>query len=110
MSLITNPSFELNIYQLHKILDLNKESSMSNHIMYSNTPKFTGRHVPIEEISRATGRSCSFLREGLKMGFLKFGYACKKESAQVYSFYCPDKLVWEELGYFNENPTGDSEL
>ena len=77
---------------------------MSNNVNYSNMPRFTGRHVPIEEISKATGKSCTFLREGLKQGFLKFGYACKRPDQQNYSFYCPDKLVWEELGYFNENP------
>lgn len=73
-------------------------------IIYADTPKFTGRNVPIEEIAQATGKSSAFLREGLKQGFLNFGFACKKEKAQNFSFYCPDKLVWEELGYFNENP------
>lgn len=73
-------------------------------IIYTDTPKFTGRNVPIEEIAQATGKSSAFLREGLKQGFLNFEFACKKEKAQNFSFYCPDKLVWEELGYFNENP------
>ncbi|AMC93085.1 flagellar hook-length control protein [Erysipelothrix larvae] len=83
---------------------------MSNKIMYANTPSFTGRHVPIEEIAKATSRSRAFLREGLKQGFLKFGYACKKNDSQVFSFYCPDKLVWEELGYFNDKPEGGNKL
>ena len=75
-------------------------------VYYANTPKFTGRNVPIEEIARATGKSGAFLREGLKQGFLKFGFACKRENATQYSFYCPDKLVWEELGYFKEVTEG----
>lgn len=73
-------------------------------IIYADTPKFTGRNVPIEKIAQTTGKSNAFLREGLKQGFLNFGFACKKEKAQNFRFYCPDKLVWEELGYFNENP------
>ena len=72
--------------------------------VYTNTPKFTGRNVPIDEIARATGKSSAFLREGLKQGFLNFGFACKRKNAHNFSFYCPDKLVWEELGYFNDNP------
>ena len=87
-----------------------KEVPMSKNVVYANMPKFTGRHVPIEEISKATGKSCMFLREGLKQGFLKFGYACKKPEQQNYSFYCPDKLVWEELGYFNDAPQEGFEL
>ena len=33
---------------------------------YLDTPKFTGRNVPIEEIAKATGKSACFLRETLK--------------------------------------------
>ncbi len=71
-------------------------------IFYENPPKFTGRNVSIQELVNATGKSSDFLREGLKQGFLTFGFACKREGSQHYSFYCPDKLVWEELGYFKE--------
>lgn len=71
---------------------------------YIVTPKFTGRNVTIEEIAQGTGKSAGFLREALKQGIMHFGYAIKKENSHNYSFYCPDKLVWEELGYFNENP------
>ena len=70
---------------------------------YLETPKFTGRNVPIEEIAKATGKSLCFLREALKQGIMHFGYAFRKDGAKNYSFYCPDKLVWEELGYFIEN-------
>lgn len=71
---------------------------------YLETPKFTGRNVPIEEIARATGKSACFLREALKKEIMHFGYAFRKDGSKNYTFYCPDKLVWEELGYFNENP------
>lgn len=30
---------------------------------YLDTPKFTGRNVPIEEIAKTTGKSACFLRE-----------------------------------------------
>lgn len=80
---------------------------MSN-IVYEHTPKFTGRHVPIEEIAAATGKSAAFLREALKRGIMNFGVAYKKDNGSNYKFYCPDKKVWEELGYFNENPGGQS--
>lgn len=75
---------------------------MSNKIMYATTHQ-TLQEDMSEEIAKAI-RSSAFLREGLKQGFLKFGYACKKDDSQVFSFYCPDKLVWEEIGYFNNKP------
>ena len=37
-------------------------------------PPFTGRNVPLAEIARATGKSVSFLKRGLKSGVLGFGY------------------------------------
>jgi hypothetical protein len=52
-------------------------------IIYADTPKFTGRNVPIEEIAQATGKSSAFLREGLKQGFLNFGFACKKKKRKT---------------------------
>ena len=71
---------------------------------YLDTPKFTGRNVPIEEIAKTTGKSACFLWEALKKEIMHFGYAFRKDGSKNYTFYCPDKLVWEELGYFNENP------
>lgn len=70
--------------------------------MYDNKPKFTGRNVSIAEIAAATGKSQQFIRIGLQKGILKFGYAYKVSSEKVYSYYCPDKLVWEQTGYFRD--------
>jgi hypothetical protein len=67
-------------------------------------PAFTGRNVPIPEIAKATGKDASYLRIGLQQGFLTFGTAYKKPGSSIYNYYCPDKKVWEELGYFNPNP------
>jgi len=70
-------------------------------------PKFTGRNVPLMEIAQATGKSAQFFRVGLQRGILKFGFAFKNDGSNEYSYYCPDKKVWEELGYFAEAvPTG----
>ena len=75
-----------------------------NNVVYDKTPEFTGRNVPIEEIAAGVGKSAAFLREGIKRGVLKFGFAIQSTGKTSYSFYCPDKLVWEQLGYFNPNP------
>ena len=61
-------------------------------------PAFTGRNVPIKEIASAIG----YVRLGLQQGILKFGSAIKVGNSNEYSYYCPDKRVWEETGYFNK--------
>ena len=65
-------------------------------------PPFSGRNVPIDEIAKATHKSAQYIRVGLQMGALPFGYAIKREGSSEYSYFCPDKKVWEEIGYFNE--------
>ena len=40
------------------------------------------------------------VRIGLQQGILKFGYAIKLENSNEYNYYCPDRKVWEEIGYF----------
>ena len=65
-------------------------------------PKFTGRNVPIAEIARAIGKDAQFVRIGLQQGILKFGIAIKVGSSSEYSYFCPDKKVWEETGYFRD--------
>lgn len=73
---------------------------MKGGLHMNNMPNFTGRNVPIEEIAAATGKSQQFIRIGLQKGILKFGFAYKLNSDRVHSYYCPDKLVWEQTGYF----------
>ncbi len=65
-------------------------------------PKFTGRNVPIIEISKATGKDPQFIRLGLQRGIFKFGYAFKNNNSLEYNYFCPDKQVWEKIGYFRE--------
>ena len=74
------------------------------NIKASVYPCFTGRDVPLTELSKATGRSVQFLSRGLREGVFDFGYAVKSESGNQYSYFCPDKLVWEKIGYFNPEP------
>ena len=65
-------------------------------------PKFTGRNVPITEIAKAIGKDAQYVRVGLQQGILKFGYAMKLDKSSEYNYYCPDKKVWEETGYFRD--------
>ncbi len=67
-------------------------------------PSFTGRNVPIAEIAKAIGKDAQYVRVGLQKGILKFGYAFKMENSSEYNYFCPDKKVWEEIGYFKEVP------
>lgn len=68
--------------------------------VFIELPAFTGRNVPIAELSKAIGKDAQFIRIGLQKGILKFGYAMKRDNSSEFNYYCPDKKVWEETGYF----------
>lgn len=68
--------------------------------IYLELPAFTGRNVPITELSKAIGKDAQYIRIGLQQGIFKFGYAMKKDNCSEFNYYCPDKKVWEETGYF----------
>lgn len=68
--------------------------------VFIELPAFTGRNVPIDELSKAIGKDAQFIRIGLQKGILKFGYAMKRDNSSEFNYYCPDKKVWEETGYF----------
>lgn len=70
--------------------------------VFIQLPAFTGRIVPIMELAKATGKDPQYLRIGLQQGILKFGFAFKKDNSSEFNYYCPDKKVWEETGYFND--------
>lgn len=74
---------------------------MENTKLYIETPVFTDRNVPINELAKAIGKDAQYIRIGLQQGVLNFGYAMKKDNSSEYNYYCPDKKVWEETGYFN---------
>ena len=44
-----------------------------------------------------------YVRIGIQQGILKFGTAMKIGASREFSYYCPDKKVWEETGYFNND-------
>lgn len=73
---------------------------MEEKRVYIELPAFTGRNVPISELAKAIGKDAQYI--GLQMGILKFGYALKRENSSEFNYYCPDKKVWEETGYFKE--------
>ncbi len=75
---------------------------MEEKRVYIELPAFTGRNVPISELAKAIGKDAQYIRIGLQMGNLKFGYALKRENSSEFNYYCPDKKVWEETGYFKE--------
>lgn len=50
----------------------------NNKRVFIELPEFTGRNVPILELSKAIGKDAQFIRIGLQRGILKFGYAYKK--------------------------------
>ena len=67
-------------------------------------PPFTGRNVPVTEIARAIGKDAQYIRAGLQQGILPFGYAIKLPNSSEFNYYCPDRKVWEETGYFRAEP------
>ncbi len=71
--------------------------------IYLETPVFTGRNVPITELAKAMGKDPQYIRIGLQRGIFKFGYVIKKDDSTEFNYYCPDKKVWEETGYFKES-------
>ena len=67
-------------------------------------PPFTGRNVPVTEIAQAMHKDPQYVRVGLQQGILPFGYAFKLDDSNEYNYYCPDRKVWEEIGYFRSEP------
>jgi hypothetical protein len=67
-------------------------------------PVFKGRNVPLSEIAQASGIGMATIKRGLRDGVLDFGYAVPFGDSDQYRYYCPDKLVYEKLGYFNLKP------
>ena len=77
----------------------------------SNTgiPPFTGRNVPIKEIAKAIGKSEQYIRTAIKQGYFTFGTAVMLRGSTKYTYYCPDRKVWEETGYFNYDSVTEKE-
>ena len=82
------------------MLLIKKEVEMPEVLYKVELPAFTGRNVPIKEIASAIGKDAQYVRVGLQQGILKFGSVVKVGCSNEFSYYCPDKRVWEETGYF----------
>lgn len=67
-------------------------------------PVLKGRNVPLSETAQASGIGMATIKRGLRDGVLDFGYAVPFGDSDQYRYYCPDKLVYEKLGYFNPKP------
>lgn len=61
-------------------------------------PMFTGRNVPLTEISDATGLTLDELNTAIRDG--DFGFATFIGDRNKNRIYCSDKKVWEEIGYY----------
>lgn len=68
--------------------------------LYVELPPFTGRNVPITEIAKAMRKDAQYVRIGIQQGLLHFEIAIKRDDSNEYNYYCPDRKVWEEIGYF----------
>lgn len=75
----------------------------------TDIPPFTGRNVPIKEIAKATGKSEQYIRTAIRQGFFTFGTAVMLKGSTKYTYYCPDRKVWEETGYFNYDSVTEKE-
>lgn len=75
---------------------------MSEQKYYVELPHFTGRNVPITEIAKAMKKDAQYVRIGLQQGVLRFGCAIKLDGSTEYNYYCSDRKVWEEIGYFRD--------
>ena len=69
----------------------------------ADNPAFTGRNVALTEIAQTSGISVAALKQGLREGALDFGYAIPCGEGKMYRYYCPDKQVWEKLGYYKQD-------
>ena len=57
---------------------------MAQEKVYLELPPFTGRNVPIIEIAKAMHKDAQY----------------ELDDSNEYNYYCPDRKVWEEIGYF----------
>ena len=65
----------------------------------NSLPAFTGRNVPIKEIAQATGKTRSTSESAYRRD-IPFRICLQKDGSSEYNYLCPDKKVWEDLGYF----------
>ena len=72
---------------------------MEKRKVYIEIPAFTGKNVPVSVAVRVMKKDQQFIRQGIILGFLKFGVAFKKEGSSQYDYYISPIKFWEETGY-----------
>ena len=60
---------------------------MDKSKVYLEVPEFTGENVPVAVAARVMKKDQQFIRQGIILGFLKFGVAFKKEGSSQYDYY-----------------------
>ena len=58
-----------------------------------------GENVPVNVAARVMKKDQQFIRQGIILGFLKFGVAFKKEGSSQYDYYISPIKFWQETGY-----------
>lgn len=72
---------------------------MEEKRVYVNIPEFTGENVPVAVAARVMKKDQQFIRQGIILGFLKFGVAFKKEGSSQCDYYISPMKFWQETGY-----------
>lgn len=65
-----------------------------------------GENVPVSVAARVMKKDRQFIRQGIILGFLKFGVAFKKEGSSQYDYYISPMKFWEETGYVYNETSG----
>lgn len=72
---------------------------MKEKKVYVEIPEFTGENVLVAVAARVMKKDQQFIRQGIILGFLKFGVAFKKVGSTQYSYYISPIKFWLETGY-----------
>ena len=67
---------------------------MDKSKVYLEVPEFTGENVPVAVAARVMKKDQQFIRQGIILGFLKFGVAFKKEGSSQYDYYISPMKFW----------------
>ena len=66
---------------------------MDKSKVYLEVPEFTGENVPVAVAARVMKKDQQFIRQGIILGFLKFG------GSSQYDYYISPMKFWEETGF-----------
>ena len=72
---------------------------MEEKKVWLEVPRFTGGNIPVNVAARIMKKDAQYVRQGINLGFLKFGVAFKKEGSTQYDYYISPMKFWQETGY-----------